>query len=231
MDASSLQSPDESRPIIEKISNIVDQVTSQDQDTDAKLLEWSERKFQAKVNKKILGDIALSQVELAKKIEIVKTVLGNIFSLYNKLCDFSTFTQDTSQRILSLERNRKISSIQLPTNPAQSEKHFAQSLHTQRELVVLIAKEATAKAKLMQIKSSITPHLEVLHKEKMYAKTILKKDPNLSTSDGLVHLAVEIAIQYKSLDIALSNWDVALKVLLEVNITFLAKYGITLSNP
>ena len=48
-------------------------------------MEWSERKFQGKVNEKISSDIALSQVELAKKLERVKIVLGNIFSLYNKL--------------------------------------------------------------------------------------------------------------------------------------------------
>ena len=80
----------------------------------------------------------------------------------------------------------------------------------------------------MQIQSSIKPHLEVLHKEKMYAETVLKKDPNLSTHEGLVDLAVEIVIQHKSLDIALKKWDAILKVLLEVNKTFLAKHGITL---
>ena len=202
-------------------------MTNEDQDTNVKLMEWSERKFQGKVNEKISGDIALSQVELAKKLERVKIVLGNIFSLYNKLCDFSNFTQETSQRIMSLERNLKISSMQLPKNPAQSEKHFAQSLHTKRELAVLIAKEANIKEKLMQIQSSITPHLEVLHKEKTYIETILKKDSNLSTLDGLVHLATETAIQHKSLDIALENRDAARKILLEVNSTFLAKYGIT----
>ena len=46
----------------------------------------------------------------------------------------------------------------------------------------------------MQMQASITPHLEVLHKEKMYAETILKKDPNISTHDGLVDLAVELAM-------------------------------------
>ena len=69
--------------------------------------------------------------------------------------------------------------------------------------------------------------MEVLHKEKMYAEIVLKKDSNLSTSDGLVHLAAEIVIQHKSLDIALENWDATLKILLEVNNTFLAKHGIT----
>ena len=62
----------------------------------------------------------------------------------------------------------------------------------------------------------------------MYAEIVLKKDPNLSTLEGLVDLAVELAIQHKSLDIALDNWDAALKVLLEVNKPFLAKHGITL---
>ena len=78
----------------------------------------------------------------------------------------------------------------------------------------------------MQLQSSITPNLEVLHKEQAYAKTILKKDPNLSTLDGIVHLATETAIQHKSLEIALHNWDVALKMIMEVNSAFLAKYGL-----
>ena len=92
---------------------------------------------------------------------------------------------------MSLERNLKISSMQLPTNPTQSENHFAQSLHTQKELAVLTTEEANIKAKLMQILSSITTHLEVLHMEPAYAETVIKKDPNLSTLDGLVHLAAE----------------------------------------
>ena len=50
MDAFSIQSPDESRPIIEKLSNIVDQVTNDDHDTNTKLMEWSEGKLQGKVN-------------------------------------------------------------------------------------------------------------------------------------------------------------------------------------
>ena len=37
---------------MEKLSNIVDQVQNEDLDTNAKLLEWLERKFQAKVNEK-----------------------------------------------------------------------------------------------------------------------------------------------------------------------------------
>ena len=67
-------------------------------------------------------------------------------------------------------------------------------LHTQNELVVLIVDEANIKAKLIQIQSTITPHMEVLHKETAYAENVLKKDPNLSTSEGLVHLTVEIVI-------------------------------------
>ena len=55
-------------------------------------MEWSKKKFQGKVNEKISSDIALSQVELAKKNEKTKTILENVFSLYKKLCDFSYFT-------------------------------------------------------------------------------------------------------------------------------------------
>ena len=45
MDAFILQSPNESKPIMEQLLDIVDQVTSEDQDTNVKLMEWSERKF------------------------------------------------------------------------------------------------------------------------------------------------------------------------------------------
>ena len=93
----------------------------------------------------------MGQVDLAKKLDRVKVVLGNIFSLYTKLYDFYNFTQEINQKILSLEINLKISSMQLPTNPTQSEKHFAETLHTQRELAILIAEGANIKAKLMQI--------------------------------------------------------------------------------
>ena len=97
MDAFRLQSLDEYKPIMEQLSDIVDQVTSEDQETNVKLMEWSERKFQGRVNEKISSDIALQQVELTKKIEKVKTILEKIFSLYNKLCDFTFFTQETGQ--------------------------------------------------------------------------------------------------------------------------------------
>ena len=109
MDAFSLQPPDVNRPILEQLSDIVDQVNNEDHDTSVKLMEWSEKKFQGKVNQKITNDIILGQVDLAKKLDKVKVVLGNIFSLYTKLCDFSNFTQETNQKILSLERNLKIS--------------------------------------------------------------------------------------------------------------------------
>ena len=100
-------------------------------------MEWSEKNFQGNVNEKIASEIALSQVELGKKKAIVKEVLENIFSLYKKLCDFTYFTQETSQRISAFERNLNISNMQLPKDPSQSEKHFAQMLHTQQELETL----------------------------------------------------------------------------------------------
>ena len=56
-------------------------------------MEWSEKKFQGRVNEKISSEIALSKVELATKIEKVKKVLDNILSLYTKLCDPTLFTQ------------------------------------------------------------------------------------------------------------------------------------------
>ena len=92
LDAFSLHVPNEIEPIMEQLANRVDQVQTKDLETNVKLLEWSEKKFQMKVNEKISSEIALTQVELAKKFEKLRVVLENIFSLYSKLCDSSYFT-------------------------------------------------------------------------------------------------------------------------------------------
>ena len=91
LDAFSLPIPDETNPLMEQLIDIVEKVSNEDLDTNAKLLEWSE-KFKNKVNEKIFSDIALAQVALATKVEDLKKVLGNIFSLYTKLCNPSLFT-------------------------------------------------------------------------------------------------------------------------------------------
>ena len=75
LDAFSLQTLDETNPIMEQLLDIVEHVTNEDQETSVKLMEWSEKKFQGKVNEKISSEIALSQVELATKIEQVKKYL------------------------------------------------------------------------------------------------------------------------------------------------------------
>lgn len=69
--------------------------------------------------------------------------------------------------------------------------------------------------------------MEILHKELGYVETLLKKDPNLSTLDDLVHLVVKLAIWIKSLDVACDNWDVALKMILDVHKSFLDKHTIS----
>ena len=66
--------------------------------------------------------------------------------------------------------------------------------------------------------------MEILQKELAYTKTLLKKYLNLSTLNNLVHLAAEIAIQLKSLDVALDNWDSALKHITILHKSFLEKF-------
>ena len=70
---------------------------------------------------------------------------------------------------------------------------------------MLIEEEANIRAKLTNIQASLTPHMEILHKELGYAKKLLKKDPNLSTLDGLVLLASKLTIQLKSLEVTCSS--------------------------
>ena len=69
--------------------------------------------------------------------------------------------------------------------------------------------------------------MEIFHKELSYTKTLMKKYPNLSTLDGLVHLVAELAIQIKYLDVACENWDATLKIILEVHKSFLDKHTIS----
>ena len=86
--------------------------------------------------------------------------------------------------------------------PTQSEKHFKTLLQTQSHLATLSVEEANIRAKLTSIQITLASHMEILHIELGYAKTLMKKNPNLSTLDGLVHLVFKIAIQIKSLDVA-----------------------------
>ena len=92
---------------------------------------------------------------------------------------------------------------------------------------MLIVEEDNIRDKLTTIQAFLTPHMEILHKELGYAKKLLKKDTNLSTSYGLVHLAKELAIQIKSLDVACDNWDATLNIIMEVHKSFLDKYTIS----
>lgn len=82
------------------------------------------------MNEKILGDITLTQVALATKVESVKKVLENIFSIYTKLCNPTLFTQETRSHISSLESQINASGERLPMTLAQSEKHFRTLLQT-----------------------------------------------------------------------------------------------------
>ena len=69
--------------------------------------------------------------------------------------------------------------------------------------------------------------MEILHKELGYVETLLKKDPNLSKLDCMAHLANKLAIQIKSLDATCENWDIALKIIIDVHKSFLDKHTIS----
>ena len=97
LDAFSLQELSEEKPIIEKLVNIVDRIKDEYLDYNVKLLEWSEKNIHSKVLETISSVISLWQVDLATKMEDVKKVLENIFSLYTNLCDVSLFTQEVQR--------------------------------------------------------------------------------------------------------------------------------------
>lgn len=92
----------------------MENVSDANLDTNAKLLEWLEKKFQRKVNEKMSADIALTQFVLETKVEDLKKVLEKIFSLYTKLCNPKLFTQESKSFILSLESQISSWGAQLP---------------------------------------------------------------------------------------------------------------------
>ena len=98
-DCFSLPDMNKDKPIIEQHVNIVDKTKHEDLDSNVKLLEWSERNFHTKVLEKISSAIALRQFDLATKVESVKKVLENIFSLYAKLYDVNLFIKEV-QRVI-----------------------------------------------------------------------------------------------------------------------------------
>ena len=91
----------------------------------------AEKKFQNKVNEKISSDIALTHVVLVTKIDGMKKVLENIFSLYTKLCKPTLFTQEIRNHIPSLESQMKTSSITFLESLTQSEKQYRTLLRSQ----------------------------------------------------------------------------------------------------
>ena len=95
----------------------------------------------------------------------------------------SLFTQVTRSHILCLKGQVNSAGVKLPMNPAQSKKHFRTLLQTQSKLATLSVDEANIRAKLISIQTTLTPHMEILHKDLGHAKTLTKKNPNLSTLD------------------------------------------------
>ena len=104
-------------------------------------------------------------------------MLGNILSLYTKLCNTTPFTWEVGQQILKLEDELKLSSQKLSQNPIQTTQHFYKLLQTQSKIAMLIVEKANIRAKLINIQASLTPHMDILQKELAQAKTLLKKDP------------------------------------------------------
>lgn len=227
LDGFILPNLDETKPIIEKLTDIVERVSDTDLDTNAKLLEWSEQKFQKKVNEKLSSYVTITEVALETKVESMKKVLEKIFSQYTKMCYPTLFTQEIRNHILSLGSQMQSSKAKLPMNLAQSEKNFRTLLQTQSQLEILQEDEAKIRAKLISIQFILTPHMEILDKELGYAETLMKKDPNLSTLDGLVQVTIELSIQIKSLEVACDNWDETLEIILEVHKSILEKYIIS----
>ena len=102
----------------------MDKIKDEDLDSNVKLLEWFERKFHIKVLGKISSFITLRHVDLETKMESVKTIVENIFSLYTKLCNVDNFTQETCRYFDQLYIDLQHTGNTLKLTPSQSQVHF-----------------------------------------------------------------------------------------------------------
>ena len=147
-----------------------------------------------KVLENISSAIALRQVNLATKMESVKKVLEKFFTLYTKLCNVDLFTKENQQAIEHLQGNLQLTGSILKLSPDNSQIHFQRLLMTQSRLSKLQATNANIRYTLISIQSMLRPHMEVLQKELAFVDTLMKKDSQLSTHEGLVDLATNLEI-------------------------------------
>ena len=128
-----------------------DTISDEDLNSNTKLLEWSTIKFHTKVLEKISSALALRQVELATKMESVKNILENIFSLYTKLCDVNIFIHDIQRHVEQLEGDLKTTINTIKLSPGKSQPHFQRLLSTQGRLAKLKEQNANIQATLISI--------------------------------------------------------------------------------
>ena len=101
LDVFRFPTPHEAKPITQQLETIVERINDKDLDTNVKLLEWYEKKFQTKVDKQISSAITLHQVELETKIEGAKKYYI-IFSLFTPCCVIQLYSHKNNNAILTL---------------------------------------------------------------------------------------------------------------------------------
>ena len=131
------------------------------------------------------------------------------------------FTQETQHNVKRLQVDIKASITSMQTIHRDTRLLFLKLMSTQSRLVELQAHEAIIRTTLVSIKAMLLPHMEVLKYELSIVESLLRRDANISTKDGLVDLVVSLEIQIHTLEATRGNWISTTIIVEQLNMRFL----------
>ena len=99
---------DSSQPILHQLAKVV-QNFNEDTDSQDKLFQKAEKKFENKVLEHIAQQIAIYQVELSTFLGSMETTCTNVSSLFGKLYDVSNFTKEIKGKLSKIDEDLKAS--------------------------------------------------------------------------------------------------------------------------
>ena len=115
---------DSTQPILVQLAEVVHKF-NEDLNGQEKLLQRAERKFENKVLEQVAQKIGIYQVDLSTILSSLETFVNNVTSLFRKLCDTSSFTQEIKDKLSKIDEDLKESAHQLSLDPSYSSAHYS----------------------------------------------------------------------------------------------------------
>ena len=141
---------DSSQPIFVQLVEAV-QKLNEDLNSQERLLQRVEKKFETRVLEQISQKIGIYEVELSISISSLETTYSNITLLFGKLCDTTIFMKDIKDKLSNIDEHLKASAQQLQLDPSSSSAHFTKIKFFTHNQAELLRKEARTREILTEI--------------------------------------------------------------------------------